>query len=249
MRPLLIAALLAAAATPSAAQAVHGRVLERGTDKPVPSAVVELRVGDDVRAQARTFDDGSFVLPVPGAGTYRVAAARIGYESLLSGDLQIQRLDSLDLVFRMVSYAVPLAAVQANAAAAAPARRIPARLEGFYARSGRRRQGHFLTRDVIEQARASRTSDLLRRIPGLQFRATRRGGMAVRGRGGCEPQVYLDGMDVSMFGNATSVDDLVRPEDLEGIEVYGSSSVPVEFVRNKPQNECGAVMLWTRFAN
>jgi hypothetical protein len=207
---------------------------------------VELRTGNNVRAQARTLDDGSFVLPVPGAGTYRVAAARIGYESLLSGELQIARLDSLDLVFRMVSYAVPLQTVQASSA---PTRRVPARLEGFYARSGRRRQGHFLTRDVIEQARASRTSDLLRRVPGLQFRATRRGGMAIRGRGGCEPQVYVDGMDVSMFGNVTSVDDLTRPEDLEGIEVYGSSSIPVEFVRNKPQNQCGAVMLWTRFAN
>ncbi|MFL5539038.1 MAG: hypothetical protein ACJ8J0_08600, partial [Longimicrobiaceae bacterium] len=69
MRPLFVAALLAASATPSAAQMVHGRVLERGTDKPVASATVELRDGSNVRAQARTLDDGSFVLPVPGVGT------------------------------------------------------------------------------------------------------------------------------------------------------------------------------------
>src|SRR5947207_1500219 len=85
MRSLLAAALLAASAAPSAAQAVHGRVLERGTDRPVPSATVELRVGTEVRAQARTLDDGSFMLVVPGAGTYRVATARMGYESLLTG--------------------------------------------------------------------------------------------------------------------------------------------------------------------
>ncbi|MFL5540374.1 MAG: TonB-dependent receptor plug domain-containing protein [Longimicrobiaceae bacterium] len=241
MRPLLVAALLAASATPSAAQMVHGRVLERGTDKPVASAIVELRDGSNVRAQARTLDDGSFVLPVPGVGTYRVAAARVGYESLLSGDLVIARPDSLDLLFRMTSLAVQLDPVQVNTS-----RYRSARLAGFYERSTKRRQGHFLTRDVIEQARSSRTSDLLRRIPGLSFRATRRGGYAVRGRGGCEPQVYIDGMDVSMFGNVTSVDDLVRPEDLEGVEVYGSSSIPVEFIRNHPGNECGAVMLWTR---
>jgi hypothetical protein len=241
MRPLFVAALLAASATPSAAQMVRGRVLERGTDKPVASAIVELRDGSNVRAQARTLDDGTFVLPVPGVGTYRVAAARVGYESLLSGDLVIARLDSLDLLFRMTSLAVQLEPV-----AATTSRYRSARLAGFYERSAKRRQGHFLTRDVIEQARSSRTSDLLRRIPGLSFRATRRGGYAVRGRGGCEPQVYIDGMDVSMFGNVTSVDDLVRPEDLEGVEVYGSSSVPVEFIRNHPGNECGAVMLWTR---
>lgn len=241
MRPLFVAALLAASATPSAAQMVHGRVLERGTDKPIASAIIELRDGTNVRAQARTLDDGSFVLPVPGVGTYRVAAARVGYESLLSGDLRFDRPDSLDLLFRMTSVAVQLDPVEVNTT-----RVRSARLAGFYERSAKRRQGHFLTRDVIEQARSSRTSDLLRRIPGLSFRATRRGGYAIRARGGCEPQVYLDGMDVSMFGNVTSVDDLVRPEDLEGVEVYGASSVPVEFIRNFTGNPCGAVMLWTR---
>jgi hypothetical protein len=243
MRPLLVAALLAASAAPLAAQAVHGRVLERGTDRPVGSAIVELRAGSDVRAQARTLDDGSFVLPVPGAGTYRVAAERIGYESLLSQELRIERLDSVSMTFRMISEAVALDPVQASSRARVP----PARLVGFYERSARRRQGHFLTRDIIDRAGASRTTDLLRRIPGLAFRQTRKGGFALRGRGGCEPQVYLDGMDVSMFGTATSVDDLVRPEDLEGIEVYASSSIPVEFIRNHPGDECGAVMLWTRY--
>ena len=243
MRSLLVAALLAASAAPSAAQAVHGRVLERGTDRPVPSATVELRAGTEVRAQARTQDDGSFMLVVPGEGTYRVAATRMGYESLLTADLVIQRLDSVALVFRMTSNAVALDPVEARSTPRQP----PARLVGFYQRSAGRRQGHFLTRDIIDQTRASRTSDLLRRIPGLMFRQTRKGGYAIRGRGGCEPQVYLDGMDVAMFGTATSVDDLVRPEDLEGIEVYGSSSIPVEFIRNHPGDECGAVMLWTRF--
>ena len=243
MRPLLVAALLAASAAPSAAQSVHGRVLERGTDRPVASAIVELRSGSEVRAQARTFDDGRFVLVVPGAGTYRVAAARMGYESLLTEDIRIERLDSVALVFRMTSDAVMLDPVRASSRPRNP----PARLIGFYDRSARRRQGHFVTRNTIDQARASRTSDLLRRVPGLAFRQTRKGGFAIRGRGGCEPQVYLDGMDVAMFGTATSVDDLVRPEDLEGIEVYGASSIPVEFIRNHPGVQCGAVMLWTRF--
>jgi hypothetical protein len=243
MRPLFAAALLAAIAAPAAAQSVHGRVLERGTDKPVAAAIVELRDASGVRAQARTFEDGSFSMAVPGPGTYQVAASRLGYEPLLSTDIAVQASDSVSLVFRMLSDAVALDPVQARSTPRQP----PARLAGFYERAGRRRQGHFLTRDVIDNARASRTSDLLRRIPGLGFRQTRKGGFALRGRGGCEPQVYLDGMDVQMFGTATSVDDLVRPEDLEGIEVYGSASVPVEFIRNHPGDECGAVMLWTRY--
>jgi hypothetical protein len=39
----------------------------------------------------------------------------------------------------------------------------------------------------------------------------------------------------------------VRPEDLEGIEVYGSAAIPPEFVRNHTGNECGAVLIWTRY--
>jgi hypothetical protein len=241
MRPLLVTALLAASAAPAAAQAVHGRVLERGTDRPVASAVVELRVGGDVRAQARTFDDGTFVLNVPGAGVYRVAASRLGYESLISADLRIERLDSLSLVIRMLSNAVGLEPV------AARGRRVPARLAGYYQRSGRARQGHFLNREIIEQARASRTTDLLRRIPGLAFRPTRKGGFAIRGRGGCEPLVFIDGMDTSAVGSTLTIDDMVRPEDLEGIEVYGSAAIPPEFVRNHTGNECGAVLIWTRY--
>jgi hypothetical protein len=167
----------------------------------------------------------------------------MGYESLESADVTIAARDSVSLTFRMMSTAVALAPVEAKSTPRQP----PARLAGFYNRSQRRRQGHFITRDIIDQARASRTTDLLRRVPGLAFRQTRKGGYALRGRGDCEPQVYLDGMDVSMFGTATTVDDLVRPEDLEGVEVYGSSTIPVEFVRNHPGDECGAVMLWTRF--
>ena len=62
-----------------------------------------------------------------------------------------------------------------------------------------------------------------------------------------EPLVYIDGMPVNMYGNTTSVDDLIRPDDLEGIEVYGGASVPIQFVRDGPQgSNCGAVMLWTK---
>ncbi|MEX1183198.1 MAG: hypothetical protein WEF86_08165 [Gemmatimonadota bacterium] len=40
-----------------------------------------------------------------------------------------------------------------------------------------------------------------------------------------------------------SIDDLVRPLDLEAIEVYrGPSEMPAEFARGT----CGAIVLWTR---
>jgi hypothetical protein len=59
--------------------------------------------------------------------------------------------------------------------------------------------------------------------------------------------VFIDGMQASMYGNTFSVDDLVRPDDLEGIEVYSGASIPIQFVRDGPMGtNCGAIMLWTK---
>lgn len=239
--PLLLAALLCAAA-PAAAQSVHGRVLERGSDRPVNSVQVELRVGSAVRGRARTDTTGAFVIYVPGAGTYRLAADRVGYTSLVSEDVKIDYLDSVDVVMHLATDAVALDPVQVRATPRQP----PAWLAGFYGRMRANRFGRFITRDRIEQLNPSRTSDVLRRVAGISFRPTRRGTDAVRGRGGCEPLVFIDGVQVNMYGATTTIDDLVQPGDLEGVEIYDASTIPVEFVRNARGSMCGAIVMWTK---
>jgi len=244
MRPQAItAALLLCAAAPAASQTVHGRVLERGTNNPVASATVEVRAGDAVRSRVQTDEEGVFDVEIPGAGTYRLAALRVGYVSLLSEQVVVGGLDSLDVLFHMTSDAVSLDPVQVSASRRATSPLIA----GFYERAAGHRQGRFMTREQIAATHAARTSDVLRRVAGLSFRPTRRGSVALRARGGCEPLVYIDGQSVNMYGTATSVDDLIRPEDIEGIEVYGGASVPIQFVRDGPMgSNCGAVMLWTK---
>ncbi|HYH79670.1 MAG TPA: carboxypeptidase regulatory-like domain-containing protein [Longimicrobium sp.] len=245
MRPQFIVAalLLVCAAAPAAGQTVHGRVLERGTNNPVASATVEVRAGESVRGRVETDTAGMFDIEIPGAGTYRLSAERVGYVSVLSEQVQVAGLDSLDVVFHLTTDAVSLDPVQVSASRRATSPLIAA----FYDRAAGRRQGRFMTRSQIAATQASRTSDVLRRVAGLTFRTTRRGTVALRARGGCEPLVYIDGMHVNMYGNTTSVDDLVRPDDLEGIEVYGGASVPIQFVRDGATNSnCGAVMLWTK---
>jgi len=244
MRPQFIAALLAVAAAPAAAQTVHGRVLERGTDNPVPAATVELRDGDMVRGRVLTDQDGEFDLDIPGAGAYRLSAERVGYIALLSEQVRVGSLDSLDVLFHMTSDAVTLQPVQVTAG-----RRFTSPLiAAFYERVAQRRQGRFMTREQIAVLHSARTSDVLRRVAGLSVRPNRRGQTALRARGGCEPLVFIDGMQVNMYGgSAFSVDDLVRPDDLEGIEVYSGASVPIQFVRDGPLgSNCGAILLWTK---
>ncbi|HEX8242299.1 MAG TPA: TonB-dependent receptor plug domain-containing protein [Longimicrobium sp.] len=242
MRPLTAAAVLLCAAAPAAAQSVHGRVLERGTDRPVAAVQVELRSGGAVRGRTQTDSLGVFDMDIPGAGTYRLAAGRVGYAAMQSDEVRVEYLDSLDVLFHIATEAVALNPVEVKASARQP----PAWLAGFYERLRANRYGRFITRDRIEASNAARTSDILRRVAGLSFRPTRAGGYAIRGRGGCEPLVYIDGVQVSMYGATTTLDDLVRPDDLEGVEIYEASTIPVEFVRNLRGSMCGAVVLWTK---
>ncbi|HEU4562265.1 MAG TPA: carboxypeptidase regulatory-like domain-containing protein [Longimicrobium sp.] len=245
MRPQFATAalLLLASAASAGAQTVHGRVLERGSDAPISAVTVELRDGDMVRARVQTDSAGLFDLDIPGAGTYRLSAERVGYTSVLSEHVLVGSLDSLDVLFHMATDAVVLQPVRVTAGKRFTSPLIAA----FYERAGNRRQGRFMTRVQIANIRSVRTSDVLRRMAGLSMRPTRRGGMALRARGGCEPLVFIDGMHVNMYGAAFTVDDLVRPDDLEGIEVYSGASIPIQFVRDGPGGtQCGAVMLWTK---
>ena len=59
---------------------------------------------------------------------------------------------------------------------------------------------------------------------------------------GCVPTLFLDGVQSPIFNG--TIDDLVDPSDVEGIEVYAhSSSVPIQFSYG---NGCGVIVVWTR---
>jgi hypothetical protein len=60
---------------------------------------------------------------------------------------------------------------------------------------------------------------------------------------GCRPAVYLDGLRYPLRGE--SIDHIVNPMDIEGIEVYSNpAEVPVEY--QGPGSSCGAIVIWTR---
>jgi hypothetical protein len=54
----------------------------------------------------------------------------------------------------------------------------------------------------------------------------------------------LDGVPYALLGGET-IDDVVSPTQLEGIEVYRhAAEVPAEFLT--AGSSCGAIVLWTR---
>jgi len=124
---------------------------------------------------------------------------------------------------------------------------VPARLTGFY----RRRSigsGYFFTQDQIDSSGAVETTQLLRRIPGVQVSEVGLGGKRVRSlRGGqrCGDMLfYLDGVRVNP-SRQQEIDYMTDPRRLAGIEVFtGSAQIPIEY--NPTGASCGVVLLWTR---
>lgn len=118
-----------------------------------------------------------------------------------------------------------------------------ARLQEFYDRA-ERGAGYYVTRKQIERRRPRRFSDALRGIPNLIV-AHDRGRARVRlGRAGetrdCPPAYYLDGIRF----NPGNLDVDLRPELIEGVEVYSGSQVPPRF--RASDAACGVILIWTR---
>lgn len=60
----------------------------------------------------------------------------------------------------------------------------------------------------------------------------------------CPAAFLLDGMPID---GSAGIDSQLRPEDVEGIEVYSGGQVPIEY--GARHSECGVVLIWTRAAS
>jgi hypothetical protein len=118
-------------------------------------------------------------------------------------------------------------------------------IEDFYRRRTRG-IGTYITREDIEDRRASRISDALRNTPGIHFVRVR-GGIGVRfvsspiHRRDCVPMIWLDGQRAPEM----EVDELPVNE-IEGIELYhGPSTTPMQFSQGA-RTTCGTIVVWSR---
>jgi len=241
MRISLLAALTfcAGATLPLSGQIVHGRLVDAGSGAPVAAARIRIVQQGTAADSALTDTAGAFIVRGKDGEKFRLSAERVGYAESVSGEVDAAENDSVEVLFRIAADAVVLEPLEV----VATIRRRGPWLDAFYRRAEERRFGHFITRDQIDARQVMHTTDLLRRVPGLQIVPARRIGYAVQGRGGCTPVVVLDGLRLGVAGNL--VDEWVSARDLEGIEVYnGSGQAPGEFAFY--ENGCAMIVLWTR---
>ncbi len=206
---------------------------------PIPDAEVILEqssVGSAASRTARALSSASGEFQIqgltPGPGTLRIR--RLGY---LARSLKVVVAASaanrpLKVVLQPSSFNLDTVRVEA-----ASADKIP----GMADERRSRGSGHFVSRSEIERRRPAYASDVLRRVPGVSLRPSSGVGNVVRLRG-CRPAIFMDGVQAL---NA-ELDEMARPSDIEGIEIYGSwAGVPPEYV-DRSGRSCGAILVWTR---
>ena len=248
-RSLLFLALTGATLAPSSlrAQAVRGQLSDEDTSAPIVGATLRLVATDNsVAATTRTDSLGEFFLPFDGGGgRYRIRAEKVGYRPAISSPLSLEESDTLDVHVRLAKQIVLLDSVNV---VAPETRRRATLVRGFYDRLEQRAFGTFITRDDIARRRPIVTTDLFASVAGMRTVPRRLGdGAHVLVRGDCAPTVWIDGIKATpQFG--MTIDDMVRPVEIEGIEIYRSiAEAPPQY--QGLNAGCSAIVIWTRVGN
>lgn len=208
---------------------VTGRVVDQASGGAISGARVVL---GEAGITGVTDGQGLFQFFRVESGTHVLLVEHIGYGPV-QDTVEVPEGGRLDLTIRLVTRPLELEpVVVAVEYAGSP------RLRGFYQRR-RTGMGSYLTRADFEDQTFTYVTDALRMVSGVRL-LPRAGGNAVLLRG-CMPAVYIDG--TRLADRAVSIDEVVHPNDIEGIEIYRGPQTPVAYV---PPGGCGAVLIWTR---
>lgn len=242
MLPLLLM-LLAAPRPDTTATRVFGTVTDSAG-----RAVRTAQVRVDSLEWNTVSRSGSYSLPtVPGA--HLLAVRAVGFEPaevpVVAGSVRPVRVDV------KLARAVFLSEVRVTASAGS--RSGAEGTSGFDARRSRAAGGSFLDSADIARRGATRTSDLLRGLPGVALVPVTNAlgtsdyvlvmrGTSTAHREVCPIQYYLDGHP---FAAEDNIDRLVSPEQIAAIEIYhGASDTPLRY--RGPTSRCGVIVIWTK---
>jgi hypothetical protein len=208
-----------------------GRVVDHANSRPLAGARVSFQ---NTELNAITDNAGNFTLNNIPAGLQTMEVELIGYEKRVA-PIRVTSREILEAEIRLTTKPIELPPLEVTIRSG--------RLEsvGFYERRAEfGRQGRFMDRPYIEKRNPQMMTDLFYNQPGLKVQY---GGAGVRAvmvtrNGGCQPMFYIDGV----LGDNRNV-DAVRPEQLEGVEVYIGALIPIQY---KSMTDCGVILAWTR---
>jgi len=252
---LIAGLVLSQAISPSGvgAQAARGQLLDMGAGTPIVLARVTL-VDADGHAVVFTITDteGGFLLVAPEPGEYWIRAESSFHEDYSDGPIQLAAADTVSLAFGLEPLPVELEELVVEAERRSP--RLV--LEGFYERK-EAGIGWYIDRDRIRSRPGRPVSEIIALLPNVKlvrdgmfggrepvFRRLQFG--SFRGpSSACYPQVFLNGMLLSIGGSVPGGLDRISLNNMEAIEVYESRAhLPARF--SGAFARCGTIVLWSR---
>lgn len=240
------------------AQTLGGRLLGRGSNRPIGLAIVTLvaeNTGDMVAATI-TDDLGRFSLTSPEPGSFLLRASAFGYGTSTAGIFDLGPDGEMTVDFRIDPRPVALDGLVVSTHRLESRHNLIA--SGFLARLNRG-LGHFITPFEIENSLAVSTVQLFEGIPGVSLmrvyglRSADRM-IVLRGTSAaalCFPKYYLDGVAIDLI--TAELNTAAPLSAIEAIEIYsGPSEIPAQY--SMPDREpgggwtapCGVIVLWTR---
>lgn len=238
------------------AQEIRGLVSYTHNGFPVAQATLRLLTLDgEIVATTSSGWDGAFRLKAPSPGDYEVHVEHLTALDMLDGPIRIEGAAVAVVSYQVVPQAFALDEIRVEV----ESRSLPLARTGFY---GRRQagMGHFMGPAELEDRGAQRTTDLFWQVPGMRV-LTQNGvvggigaypvtNYSLRSRfipGFCYPRVFIDGVLSELGGRQApqaSFDQLVRPDELLGMEVYSSpAETPAQYAG---AGDCGVILVWTK---
>lgn len=209
----------------------------RSADGSQPIARAQVRINGDSTV-ATTGPDGRFSLSNVPYGTLAVDARRLGFIPQ-ERDVDVLADAPGHVTFSMAAVTNVLDTV----------RTFALRDNGFEARK-KAGWGRYLLPDDIERKHAFDIADVVRSVPGvtvtgLGFHAQTKMKSLFPPPMYCTPSFYLDGRRLTWITESSDLDMLVGPQDIAGVEVYGSpTDTPPQF--REIGALCGSVVIWTK---
>ncbi len=235
-------------ATPPPA-ALQLTVVDAASGEPIGSARVAVAGGIARLSDAA----GVVVLRGLAAGSVAGEITHLGYAPRAFA-IPLPPGSMLSLSVPMEPRPLPVAGVEVEAEAS-PYGVMTQALKGFYERA-EGGAGYYITREQIDSWNPRQVSDLFRMIPGLGIVHTANGERASMGARStptydtfgrlkeCPIQYFVDGSPYEAAGPESLYLD-VRPQEIEGIEVYsGTAGLPPQFRRTN--RNCGVILIWKR---
>lgn len=171
----------------SQAQTLAVRVSDAATGRPVAGAQASLRLA---RVGGLTDSLGAISIQTPQAGSDTLLISHPGYaRAVVPTTLRSDETVDIAIQLRQEAYTLPEVTVAAK--------EVPREPGLGFARRHRMGLGHFITRSEIDRYAPMKSSDILRRVPGVRIVKNRAGDHVIsmaRSTSRCRVQYYVDNM-------------------------------------------------------